>query len=144
MTGTRIIHLRTICWMRCKYHDRNTWRSSGASFLFLICFSANVFEYRTTSYRFPLGNNSCTASEYVIFPRGTCPLWRALSYFFFLLNFSLYNQLFEVFFRSRDSCPLAEGTATSTIASGFLCSNSPSEPERDSYKHHIKRISLFE
>ena len=60
-------------------------------------------------------------------------------------------------FRSRDSCPLAqadfsvriacrstEGTATSTTSSGFLCSISPSEPERDSHKHHIKWISLFE
>ena len=37
-----------------------------------------------------------------------------------------------------------EGTATNTISSGFLCSNSPSEPGRDSHKHHIKRISLFE
>ena len=37
-----------------------------------------------------------------------------------------------------------KGTATNTISSGFLCSNSPSEPERDSHKHHIKRISLFE
>ena len=47
-------------------------------------------------------------------------------------------------FRSRDSCPLAKGTATSTTSSGFLCSISPSEPERDSHKHHIKWISLFE
>ena len=37
-----------------------------------------------------------------------------------------------------------EGTSTSTISSGILCSNSSSEPERDSYKHHIKWNSLFE
>ena len=37
-----------------------------------------------------------------------------------------------------------KGTATNTKSSGFLCSNSPSEPERDSHKHHTKRISLFE
>ena len=37
-----------------------------------------------------------------------------------------------------------KGTATSTISSGILCSNSPSEPGRDSRKHHIKPISPFE
>ena len=37
-----------------------------------------------------------------------------------------------------------KGTATSAISSGFLCSNSSSEPGRDSHKHHIKWISLFE
>ena len=68
-------------------------------------------------------------------------------------------------FRSHDSCPWRkgqpqapyqaefsvriahlspEGTATNTISSGFLCSNCSSEPGRDSHKHHIKRISLFE
>ena len=37
-----------------------------------------------------------------------------------------------------------EGTATNAISSRILCSNSPSKPERDNHKHHIKQISLFE
>ena len=35
-------------------------------------------------------------------------------------------------------------TATNTIPSGVLCSNSPLELEKDSHKHHTKRSSLFE
>ena len=33
-------------------------------------------------------------------------------------------------FQSRDSCPLAKGTATNTISSGFLCSNCSSEARK--------------
>ena len=33
-------------------------------------------------------------------------------------------------FRNRDSCPLAKGTATSTISSRVLCSNTPSGSDR--------------
>ena len=47
-------------------------------------------------------------------------------------------------FRSRNSCPLAEGTSANAISSGFLCSNCSSEPERDIHKRHIEWISLFE
>ena len=37
-----------------------------------------------------------------------------------------------------------KGTATNTISSGVLCSNSSSEPGKDNHKHHAKRSSLFE